>query len=135
MRALIPTLALALLAAPAFAQAPAPAAPVAPGPVAPAPMAPPPAAAPEAMPAPPQARPRPQRPRMTFAQRFDAANTTHDGKLTLEQARAARLAVVVRNFSAIDRDNKGYVTRRDMVAYNKARRAQRTAPPAPVQQQ
>ena len=116
MRAFIPTLALALLAMPVLAQTPAPTEP-----------APPPAmAAPQATPAP--ALPRVQRPRMTFAQRFEAANTTHDGKLTLEQARTARLAVVVRNFAAIDRDNKGYITRRDMVAFNKARRAQRTPP-------
>jgi hypothetical protein len=77
---------------------------------------------------------------MTFRQRFEAANTTHDGRLTLDQARAARLRAIVRNFTAIDRDNKGYITRRDVVAYRRTVRAQRAArspaqPPAPVQQQ
>jgi hypothetical protein len=124
-KAFVPTLALltAFVCTPAFAQVPVPAAP---------PDAPAQAAPPDAAPAP--ARPRAQRPRGTFAQRFNAANTTHDGKLTLEQARAARFRSVVRNFTAMDRDGKGYVTRHDVVAYRKALRAQRAAP-AQVQPQ
>ena len=53
-------------------------------------------------------------------QRFDAANTTRDGKLTLAQAKAAKIDPVVKNFEAIDRDHKGYVTKADIHAFRKA---------------
>jgi Ca2+-binding EF-hand superfamily protein len=44
-----------------------------------------------------------------IAERFQAADTNHDGKLTLEEAKAGmpRVAAV---FSQIDVENKGYVT-------------------------
>jgi len=42
-------------------------------------------------------------------QRFKAANTSGDGKLTLEQARAG-MPRVAKNFGSIDADHKGYVT-------------------------
>lgn len=42
-------------------------------------------------------------------QRFKAANTTGDGKLTLEQAKAG-MPRVAKNFDKIDVDHKGYVT-------------------------
>jgi len=42
-------------------------------------------------------------------QRFKAANTTNDGKLTLEQAKAG-MPRVAKNFDKIDADHKGYVT-------------------------
>src|SRR5436305_11591397 len=48
--------------------------------------------------------------RRTLAERFDAANTTHDGKLTLAQARAGRLNAVARDFAQIHKEKKGYVT-------------------------
>jgi hypothetical protein len=41
--------------------------------------------------------------------RFNAANTTHDGKLTKEQAEAG-MPRVAKNFDTIDSDHKGYVT-------------------------
>ncbi len=58
----------------------------------------------------------------TLAQRFADANTTHDGHLTLDQARAG-LPVAARHFAAMDKDNKGYVTLDDIHAYLKAQRA------------
>jgi hypothetical protein len=69
--------------------------------------------------------------RMTMQQRFDAANTTHDGKLTLDQAKAAKMTRIVANFDAIDTGKKGYVTTDDIRVYNRAQRAaHRAAKPA-----
>ena len=65
------------------------------------------------------------RTRMTFDQRFGAANTTHDGHLTLEQAKAGNLKYVVRHFDAIDKDHHGYVTLDEAHAYYKSMRAAR----------
>jgi ABC-type nitrate/sulfonate/bicarbonate transport system substrate-binding protein len=66
---------------------------------------------------------------MTLKERFAQANTTNDGKLTLDQARAG-MPMVARHFAAMDKDNKGYVTLDDIHAYLKAQRAARhqTAP-------
>lgn len=55
-------------------------------------------------------------------ERFDDANTTHDGHLTLEQARA-KMPSVARDFDAIDTDHKGYVTIDQIKAHSKASRA------------
>ncbi len=63
-------------------------------------------------------------PRRTLQQRFDAANTSHDGHLTLAQAQSG-MPAVARNFAAIDSDNKGYVTLEQIRAYARARRAAR----------
>jgi hypothetical protein len=117
MRAFIAALSVALIAAPAFAQTPAPAttAPATTAPDTAAPATTPDTAAQPAKPAP--------KPRMTASQRFDAANTSHDGRLTLDQARAAKIAPVVKNFSAIDKDGKGYVTKADIAAWRKANRS------------
>lgn len=60
--------------------------------------------------------------RMTVHRRFEQANTTHDGHLTLEQAKLG-MKSVARRFDAIDKDHKGYVTEADIHAYYKARRA------------
>jgi len=77
---------------------------------------------------------------MTAAERFAAANTTHDGHLTEAQAKAG-LPAVYRHFSDIDTAHKGYVTTADIRAYNHAqyekrvaaRKAKATAPaPAPA---
>jgi hypothetical protein len=57
-----------------------------------------------------------------ITQRFEQANTTHDGHLTLEQAQAGYKSVA-RHFSAIDRDKKGYITEDDIKAYYKGQRA------------
>jgi Ca2+-binding EF-hand superfamily protein len=53
----------------------------------------------------PHSKPTPEQ----IAARFQAADTNHDGKLTLEEAKAGmpRVAAV---FSQIDVENKGYVT-------------------------
>jgi hypothetical protein len=62
-----------------------------------------------------------------FIARFEAANTTHDGHLTLEQAQAGHLPMIAKNFSAIDKDGKGYVTLSDIQAWRHARAEQRRA--------
>ena len=61
-------------------------------------------------------------PHMTWEQRFQQANTTHDGHLTMEQARAGYRAVAS-HFAAIDQGKKGYVTEDDIRAYRKAQHA------------
>ena len=104
VRLTMSALALALAISPARAQT-APATPPQPGSNGPTPSA--------ATPAPGSANPttpsgsRAARP--PLKERFEAANTTHDGRLTLEQAQAG-LPNVARHFSAIDKDKKGYVT-------------------------
>lgn len=60
--------------------------------------------------------------RLTMEQRFEQANITHDGHLTLEQARSG-YKTVARHFDAIDQDKKGYITEDDIRAYNKTQRA------------
>ena len=64
--------------------------------------------------------------RRTLQERFDEANTTHDGHLTLEQARA-KMPTVARDFTAIDADNKGYVTVDQIKEHAKQARAARRA--------
>ncbi len=155
MRFLAPAVAAVLLAAqvsPGIAQTtPPPTAPDTTPPAATAPAAPPPAAAapgttvPEttappapapgtATPAPKPHKPRKAAKRMAMRERFEAANTTQDGHLTLEQARAAHWPYAVRNFSAIDRGHKGYITQADIHAFAHARylarHAAQAAPPA-----
>lgn len=62
-----------------------------------------------------------------LAERFAEANTTHDGHLTLAQARAAKMNGVVRDFGLIDKDKKGYVTADGIKAFRHERRAARAA--------
>jgi len=57
--------------------------------------------------------------------RFEAANVTHDGRLTLQQAEAAGWKGVAKHFGEIDRDNKGYITMQDLHAWNATRHAAR----------
>ncbi len=61
----------------------------------------------------------------TLQERFEAANTAHDGRLT--QAQAAPMPAVARNFDAIDIGRKGYVTIDEIRSYNRAKRAERKA--------
>ena len=68
----------------------------------------------------------PARHRRTLQERFDQANTTHDGHLTLEQARA-KMPTVARDFTAIDTDNKGYVTVDQIKDHTRQARAARRA--------
>ena len=57
--------------------------------------------------------------------RFDAANTTHDGHLTLSQAQQGGWRMVANHFDDIDIGHKGYVSLDDVRAYARARRATR----------
>lgn len=50
--------------------------------------------------------------------KFYAANTTHDGHLTLAQAKAAGLAPVADHFGDIDVKKRGYVTFYDIEAWH-----------------
>jgi hypothetical protein len=119
MRFLIPAAVLAVIAGPVLAQntttpatpqnPPAAETPAAPGAMAPA---------------------QHKRHRMTLQQRFDAANTTHDGHLTKDQATTAKWSYVEKNFDAIDKDHKGYVTVEEIHDFAAARHGHRTAPPA-----
>ena len=69
---------------------------------------------------------RPRRAHRTLQERFDEANVTHDGHLTLEQARS-KMPAVARDFAAIDGDNKGYVTVDQIKEHARAARAARRA--------
>jgi hypothetical protein len=60
-----------------------------------------------------------------FIERFQSANTTGDGHLTLAQAQAGHMPMIVRNFDAIDVQHKGYVTLQDIRAYRQQMRAMR----------
>jgi hypothetical protein len=68
---------------------------------------------------------------MTLAQRFDAANTTHDGHLTLAQAKAANMNSVVKNFDQMDVAKRGYVTIDDIHTFNRNRHRVRAGKAAP----
>lgn len=48
---------------------------------------------------------------------FYAANTSHDGHLTLAQAKAANFKLVTDNFNKIDVAKRGYVTFYDIQAW------------------
>lgn len=111
-------IAAAFLIAAGSAQAQTPAATTTPA--SPAPAAAP--ASPPVMQTAPAAAPHVVHHRKTRQERFDAANTTHDGHLTEEQARSG-MPSIARNFAAIDTGKKGYVTMDDIKAYYAARRA------------
>jgi hypothetical protein len=73
-------------------------------------------------------------PHVTMDERFTKANTTHDGHLTLAQAKLG-YAMVAKHFTEIDAKGRGYVTEDDIHAWEKAERdrhhtaQQPTAPP------
>jgi Ca2+-binding EF-hand superfamily protein len=62
-------------------------------------------------------------PRMTLQQRFDRADTNHDGHLTEAEASAAGMKALAKHFSEVDTTGKGYVTLADIQAYLHARHA------------
>ena len=135
MRFYVPLIAAASLIA---LQAQAQNTPATPTPAAPTPAAPAPAAPPVAAPTPSTGtgaetgtttpstthHARHHTGRRSLQERFDAANTTHDGHLTLEQAQSG-MPSVAKNFDAIDKDKKGYVTVSDIRNYYAARRSAR----------
>lgn len=84
------------------------------------------AAPPVVAPATADAPAHPRRPRQALAQRFEAANTTHDGHLTREQAQG-KLPQVYRRFDEIDTAHKGYVTVDEVRAYARTQRQARRA--------
>lgn len=119
MRILTLAMGAALIAAPAFAQTTplAPAAPAAPAVTAPGTTAAPPATT----------TAKPARPRVPFVQRFDNANTSRDGRLTLDQAKTAKMTGVIKHFAAIDKDNHGYITKADVEAFRKTNKRKQRA--------
>ena len=70
-------------------------------------------------------------PHATMQQRFEQANVTHDGHLTLDQAKTGYKSIV-RHFDAIDQDKKGYITEDDIRASSpvSATRAMSSATPS-----
>ena len=64
----------------------------------------------------------PHRRGQTLQERFEVANTTHDGHLTQEQARA-KMPSVARDFADIDTGHKGYVTVDQIREHRRAVRA------------
>jgi hypothetical protein len=72
-----------------------------------------------------------------LAQRFEAANVTHDGCLTQQQAAMGGLKSVARNFVQIDTARRGCVTLDQIQVFNQQRRAmkrQQTQQMQPTQQ-
>lgn len=63
--------------------------------------------------------------RQTFREHFDSANTTHDGHLTLDQAKTAHWTAVVRRFDKMDSDHKGFVTPQDIYSEFARERAEK----------
>ena len=59
-----------------------------------------------------------------FEARFEAANTTHDGRLTLQQAEDGNLRSVVKHFNEIDARHLGYVTLNQVMAWRMDQEAQ-----------
>lgn len=60
---------------------------------------------------------------------FAAANTTHDGHLTREQALQADWPKVARHFDEIDTEQKGWVSVAQIHQYNKSHHKHRKAQP------
>jgi hypothetical protein len=61
-------------------------------------------------------------------QRFEAANTTHDGKLTLEQAQAGHMPAIAKHFADIDINHRGYITMDDIRSWHMRMMATRNPP-------
>ena len=66
----------------------------------------------------------PHHARVTWEQRFNQANSAHDGHLTVAEAKAG-YPVVAKHFDDIDVDHKGYVTADDIRAWQIMRKAAR----------
>ena len=59
------------------------------------------------------------------ARRFEAANTSHDGRLTRAQAEAAHMRGVGTHFAEIDSQHRGYVTFDELSAWRVERKRTR----------
>lgn len=70
--------------------------------------------------------PAPHAGRRTAEQHFADANITHDGKMTLDQAKAGYKSLV-KSFDQIDSQHHGYITLDDIKAWKDARKAARKA--------
>jgi len=68
--------------------------------------------------------------KLTWEQRFAAANAAHDGHLTLEEAKTGYLAVA-RHFREIDTEGKGYVTENDIRAWHAMQKMDRPSKEQP----
>jgi hypothetical protein len=64
--------------------------------------------------------------RRSAAEHFADANTTHDGRLTLEQATAGYKSIA-KSFNQIDVAHHGYITLDDIKAWRAAKKAARAA--------
>ncbi len=64
---------------------------------------------------------------MSVKDKFTAANTTLDGRLTKEQAEAAGLKSVAHHFGTIDEHKAGYITLEQLRAFRKKTRAEKEA--------
>ena len=62
--------------------------------------------------------------RMTMEEHFAVANTTHDGHLTMDEAKTGYRSLV-RHFQDIDATHKGYVTVEDIQTWRSQQRAAR----------
>ena len=65
--------------------------------------------------------------RRTAEQRFEEANTTHDGHLTEAQAKAAHIRGVATHFAEIDSHHRGYITFEEIRSWRAERSAERKA--------
>ncbi|TDF62000.1 calcium-binding protein [Cupriavidus sp. L7L] len=83
-----------------------------------------------AQPAQPTQPAQPQKPmtaqemKAAFAEKFKAADTDNDGKLTRQEAEAG-MPEVAKNFDKIDRKKTGYVTQKQVGSYAVAKAKQR----------
>src|SRR5438094_10640572 len=66
----------------------------------------------------------PEQREQRMAERFNAADTNHDGKLSLDEAKAG-MPVLARNFDQIDTGHTGAVTLDQLNAYMKAHMGER----------
>ena len=65
----------------------------------------------------------PEQREQRLAERFKAADTNHDGKLSLDEAKAG-MPMLARNFDQIDTEHTGGVTLEQLKAYMKSHRGQ-----------
>ncbi len=62
-----------------------------------------------------------------LSEHFEAANTSHDGKLTVAQAVQAGWSRVAKHFDDIDCNHVGFITQAQIHAYNMSSRHSRKA--------